>query len=142
MMLEINMVLKAKEFYKVFLISTLLVLTVGCSNKRDINEYSEQLQINFPKNITLVHYNFDSDFQDYSIQSIYELSYNEKNALLEEIFEDVCDSSDEELKPNSCWQKCDDYYSFKYSNDIGVEINVVFVAKDNFSTLNIYEVKF
>ncbi len=128
-------------FYAILWMS-LLLGHFSCSDKKVISEYSKQLEVNFPENMSLVHYDVQSDFQDYSIQSIYKLSFNQKNSLLEEIYLKTCDSSNDEEKHYSCWQKCDDFYSFEYQNkDVGLEIKIVFVAKNDIRTLSIYEYK-
>ena len=90
--------MKNNRFYKSILLGLVLQMSFSCSNKKGITEYSQQLQISFPENMSLVYYDVQSDFQDYSIESIYNLSFNQKNALLEEIYLKTCDSSNEENK--------------------------------------------
>ncbi|MEW7291561.1 hypothetical protein [Aquimarina sp. 2304DJ70-9] len=132
--------MRNSRFY--ILISLLFILNTSCSRKIDINEYSELLQINFPRDINLVHYKAKSDFQDYSIHSIYTLSFNQKNALLEEIVKNLCDANEEKNKSSSCWQRCGDFFTYEYNNaDKGITIKVIFIAKNNERLLNIYEVK-
>lgn len=134
--------MKNIKFFYAILSVTLLLGSFSCSNKKVISEYSKQLEVNFPENMSLVHYDVQSDFQDYSIQSIYKLSFNQKNALLEEIYLRTCDSSNDVEKLYSCWQKCDDFYSFEYQNkDAELEIKIVFVAKNDIRTLSVYEYK-
>lgn len=134
--------MKNNKFYKSFLIATVLTLCIGCTKKKGINEYSEELQINFPEDMNLAYYQTHSDFQDYSIESIYNLSFNQKNALLEEIYFKTCDSLNKKDKHYSCWNRCEDYYSFEYHNkDDGVIINIVFVAQNDIRILTIHEVK-
>ncbi len=135
--------MKNNKFYKIFFIATVLTFSFGCTRNKGINEYSEELQINFPENMTLAYYQTNSDFQDYSIISIYNLSFNQKNALLEEIFESICDFSKEEDIHDSCWRRCDDYFSYEFHNKADeVKINIVLVAQNNIRTLTIHEVKF
>ena len=137
--------MKKNKLSKIFLIATVLALTIRCSKNKGINEYSKQLQINFPEDMTMVHYDTHSYFQDYSIQSTYRLSFNQKNALLEEIYFKTCDflNKNEEDKLSSCWKSCEDYYSYEhYDEDTGLKINIVFVAQNDVRILSIDEVKF
>ncbi len=133
--------MRNSKFYT--LISLLFILSTSCSRtSMEINEYSKKLQVNFPSDMDLVYYNEHSDFQDYSIHSIYTLSFNQKNALLEEIVENLCDVHEEKNKHYSYWHRCGDFFSYEYNNtNEGVKIKVIFIAKNNERLLNIYEVK-
>ena len=119
-----------------------MILSSGCSTDVDINEYSEKLQFNFPEGMNLVYYDVQSELQDYRVHSIYKVPFNQKNALLTEIMKNICDSNGEKNEHYSCWHRCGDYFSFKYNNKIeGILIEVTFIAKNNMSLLNIYEIK-
>lgn len=123
-------------------ISFLYILNTGCSTKIDINEYAELLQINFPRDINLVHYETKSDFQDYSIHSVYTLSHNQRNTLLDEIAKNLCDVNEEENTHSSCWHRCGDFFSYEYNNaSQDITIRVIFIAKHSERLLSIYEVK-
>lgn len=128
------------KFYT--LIAFLFILSSSCSKKVDINKYSELLQINFPKDMNLVHYDTKSNFQDYSIHSIYTLSFNQKNTLLDEIVNNLCDVDEERKKPYLCWDRCGDFFSYEYQNaDEDITIKVIFIAKNSERILSILEVK-
>ncbi len=118
-----------------------LLIIFSCSRKAVVKDYFKELQIVFPADMELIFSEKQSDIQDYSVTSIYKLTFNQKNALLDEVIKNLCDSKEDK---HNClqWHKCDDYYSYDYENkDEGVLISVAFVANNNLSTLNILEVK-
>lgn len=124
------------------LILTVIVFCSSCSRGIKIHEYSDKLQINFPENMDLLYYKEHSDLQDYSVHSVYKVSFNQKNILLEEITKDICKSEQEKKALYSCWYRCGDYFSFEYNNEEeGVFIEVDLISKNNMSLLNIYEIK-
>ena len=133
------------EINKYFLVLSLIIIfsfsiTVSCDNKKsDIKKYSEKLNIEFPEGMELIYSDNHSDLQDYDIISIYKLSLNQKNALLDKL---IIDRSKGTLTDNLYWNKCDDFYSYEYiDKSIGLHINVFFVANNDFSTLSIQEIK-
>jgi len=121
----------------------LLFINFSCKTEIKIEDYSEILKINFPKDMNLIYFDRKNEFQDYSILSIYKLSFNQKNFLLDEIIGNLCNSLDEnEFSHSLHWHRCDDFYSYNYTDqEKGVIINVIFVAKNNISTVTIQEIK-
>jgi len=125
------------------LVIILLLIAISCQNESpDIKDYSEKLQIEFPEGMDLIFFKKESDFQDYSVSSVYKLSFNQKNAMLDQIIKNSSDESKHRKTYSTNWYKCDDFYSYEYSNkNEGFTINIIFIASNNFSTLSIYEVK-
>lgn len=132
--------MKKSKFWNLIFIIPLSII-FSCSKTTDIKDYSERLQINFPTNMDLIFYDIQSDFQDYSVTSIYKLTFNQKNTLLNEVIKNLHDSK-EEKKHGLQWHKCNDYYTYEYENkEEGVYISLIFVSKNNLSTLSILEMK-
>ncbi|WP_458628619.1 hypothetical protein [Winogradskyella sp. PC D3.3] len=125
------------------LLLLLLIVNFSCNTEIKIKDYSERLKIDFPADMNLIYFNRENQFQDYSILSIYKLSFNQKNFLLDEIIGNLCNSLDENVSSHSLhWHRCDDFYSYNYTDqEKGVIINVIFVAKNNISTVTIQEIK-
>lgn len=92
----------------------------------------------------LIYSKTHSDFQDYSIISIYQLSFSQKDTLLEEIYKTSCNFGFEKPKKNCLnWKKCEDYYFYEYLNkEEDLKISIDLIARNNLSLLTIYEVKY
>lgn len=126
----------------VLLLTLIVIFTIGCQkNEPNIKGYSEKLQIDFPNDMNLIYFNRQSDFQDYTISSVYRLSFNQKNALLDQIINKKSTDNLEKIS-NIKWDKCESFYSIEYSDESeGLQIYVILAATNYFSTLSIHEIK-
>lgn len=113
---------------------------MSCSENNYVDEYGKYLGVNFPSDMNQVYINQQAYFQDYSNHSIYDLTLNQRDSIINQIKKLICDTAI--AKNNNCWENKGECYFYKISDSTklsGYYLKAILITSDEINTLNIFE---